>query len=154
VTESLLLIAIGNSLRRDDNAGHELAARLEPILRAASIPTERIDLQQLVPETAEDVSHARMVVFLDASTTEKTVVWRRVSSVPVTSPLGHALSPEGILGLAERLFQADALSFLLTIPGKDFSHGEGLNRETLAFLEEAVGMWPHIADTYRFHCGL
>jgi hydrogenase maturation protease len=154
LTRTLLLIAIGNTLRRDDNAGHELAARLEPLLRAACIPLQRLDMHQLLPETAEEVAQAGMVVFLDASTTEKIVGWRIVEPGVEPAPLLHAITPAGVLALATSLFNASPPAYLLTVPGFDFSHGEELSRETLVLVEEAARMWPMLVKEYQHIFGV
>jgi hydrogenase maturation protease len=149
LSKPLLLIAMGNSLRRDDNAGHALAARLEPLLRAASLPVECLDLHQLVPETVEDILHAGMVVFLDASATEPGVRLRALGRSTEASALPHAISPSALLAMAAELFACKPPAFLLTVPGNDFSHGEEMTSATLAAVDEAAGLWPQIAKAFQ-----
>jgi hypothetical protein len=138
LSKTLLLIAIGN---------------LEPLLRAACIPIKRLALHQLLPETAEDIAHAGMVVFLDASRKGKKVGWQKIEPDHESAALLHALSPAGVLAIAADLFHATPPAYLMTVPGEDFSHGEAMSRTTQGYVEEACAMWPMIVKAYQHHLG-
>lgn len=61
-----LVIAIGNPLREDDGAGPAVAARLveRGVLREGD--TDIVCVHQLLPELAERIAAARVVIFVDA----------------------------------------------------------------------------------------
>jgi hydrogenase maturation protease len=142
-------VAIGNTLRTDDGAGHVLAAALEPHLQASGLPVQRIDLHQLVPETAEDIAEAGMVVFLDAAVGEQKIYWRAVERSNAVGSSPHSLSPENIMTLVEKLYGFAPPAFLLSVPGMVFSHGEGLSRKTSRFVDEAVAQVAQIIGAYQ-----
>jgi hydrogenase maturation protease len=148
LTKPLLLAAVGNTLRSDDGAGHALADLLEPLLQAASVPTQRADAHQWLPELAEEVAAAGMVVFLDAAKGGSDIEWRAVAPAQTLGASPHSLSPDGILWLAEQLYGCVPPAFLLTIPGNDFSHGENLSATVQAKIAHAAQMWTKIAAEY------
>ena len=156
MSSSVLLIAIGNTLRRDDGAGHELAARLEPFLRAAGVSVEVEYLQQLVPETAEIVSKAVLAVFLDASRdgTENQPRMIPVQPDAKTEPASHSISPQQVLSIAERLFHHRPLAYLLTIPGRDFEHGEEFSDVSQNGIADATEYWRDIVRIVTGDIGL
>lgn len=155
---TVLVIAYGNTLRRDDGAGPLLARRLTD--RPGALPadvTVRIE-HQLLPELAADIAHRAVfaVLFVDAAVRPSVdlppqVCLRELSAgSPVAPPapssassvaLGHRLSPESIVELAAALSGRPAPpASILTIEGVDFSVGEGLSPETEALMPEAEKM--------------
>jgi hydrogenase maturation protease len=60
----LLIIGYGNPLRGDDGLGVEVACCLKEIIRDESV--EVLSQHQLMPELADPVSRASLVVFVDA----------------------------------------------------------------------------------------
>jgi len=63
----ILIMACGNSLRRDDGAGLVLAEKLEQLCLARRLKAQRIAVQQLTPELAELIAGAEVsgVMFAD-----------------------------------------------------------------------------------------
>ena len=63
----VLILAYGNSLRRDDGAGFVLADVVDRMLSEAGFEVERIDSHQLEPELAMDISGEKIsaVLFMD-----------------------------------------------------------------------------------------
>lgn len=136
----LLLIAYGNTLRRDDGAGLALAAQLAQVWRKRDIAIRHLALQQLVPELALELCQAdvRAVVFVDTMTAAAPAIRLR-SIVPADfgRTLGHYVTPETLLLYAQRLYGHYPPSWLMTIPGQDFGLGEGFSRETRRLLATA-----------------
>lgn len=127
-----LIIGIGNPLRRDDGAGPLVAAS-----DWSMVEVEAVAVHQLVPELAEAIARADRVVFVDAAVgPDQGVAWRRLDP-SVAWELGHALDPAGLLGLAAVLYDRVPDAFLLTVPGEDFSHGEGLSATASRHCERA-----------------
>jgi len=118
-----VLIALGNTLRRDDGVAHRAIELLGPV-RGATV----IDRIQLSPEIAEDIAEAGTVVFIDADLEAgETRIEPVAGPVARSSPLAHSVSPEEVLELSRRLFGFTGQAWLCRIPAQDFSAGEGLS---------------------------
>ena len=99
----VLILAYGNSLRRDDGAGFVLGDVVERMLSEAGLQVKRIDSHQLEPELALDISGEKIssVLFIDTRALPETpggdnlrVQFRRVASAQNASPsMGHHLDP-------------------------------------------------------------
>jgi len=133
----VLILAYGNSLRRDDGAGFVLGDVVERMLSEAGLEVVRIDSHQLEPELALDISGEKIsaVLFIDTRSLPETPggdnlrgQFRRVVSAKNGSPgIGHHLNPQTLLAYSLFLFKKEPPAWLVTIPGKDFDHGEGLS---------------------------
>ena len=129
-----LVIALGNPLRGDDGAGwalgEELARRGLPVLA----------VHQLGPELADDVARSAAVAFVDAAAEGDPgeVRVRRLSPAARSLATTHALAPEAVLALAERLYGATPPAVLVTVAGGRFGLGEGLSAEVTAALPAAA----------------
>ncbi len=120
----VLLVGFGHPLRHDDGVGLWVAGRLE-----GTQGVEVVSGQVLTPELVPKVAEADLVLFVDARMGSGPVRWERLR---VTTPpaLAHALTPGGLLGWAERLFDRRPAAWLVTVPARDFSIGEGLSPGT------------------------
>ncbi|MCC9077715.1 hypothetical protein FKZ61_016570 [Litorilinea aerophila] len=149
----LLILGYGNTLRRDDGAGCFLAQALARCWQARGLPVRLETGHQLVPEMALEIAAPAVaaVLFVDAAKGLST--WR-LQPVCLESSMeggGHTLSPAGLLAHA-RLFRNELPpAWLLTIPGRDFGHGEGLDSHTRLILrdvlEHALPLWQRIAGS-------
>lgn len=93
--------------------------------------TEILSVQQWTPERAERISRADLVIFLDAS------VWLPPGEIHLQSvapamarpgALTHSLTPAGLLGLANQLYEkVPERAFLLTVGGESFEQPERLS---------------------------
>jgi hydrogenase maturation protease len=126
----LLVLAVGNPLRRDDGAAPEAARGLE----AEGVRV--VIVHQLAPELALEVAAAAAVVFLDAREGGRPgeVVARPVAAEPAGAAFTHACSPAEVMALSERLGGARPPAALVTVAGRDFSFGDGLSPEVEAAL--------------------
>lgn len=123
-----IIIGYGNPLRGDDGLGWRAAERLR-----AEITDPEVDVQtghQLTPELAETVTHVRLVVFIDANcdTMAGEVVSRRIE--PDRSPselFTHRLTPEVLLGMAEKLYGRSPEGILISVGAASFEHGDQLS---------------------------
>ncbi|HUK66270.1 MAG TPA: hydrogenase maturation protease [Anaeromyxobacteraceae bacterium] len=122
-----LIVAMGNPLRSDDGAGPAAVTGLEGPGRSVRLVPE------LMPELAEEVAHAKTVVFVDAREASPGGAVQVLALEP--SPharmgtFSHALSPEGVLALAASLYGHRPKAFLVTVNGSDFELGEHLSPE-------------------------
>jgi hydrogenase maturation protease len=152
----ILIIAYGNSLRRDDGAGLILGERLEAALRKRGLHVARIAVHQLTPDLALDVAadDVATVVFVDTRVSEagedhhELQLWS-LGSAQGSSGLGHHVGASSIMMYARLLYDKCPPAWLLTVPGVDFDHGEGLSEpaqralDTLpALLLQLPPEWP------------
>jgi hydrogenase maturation protease len=118
-----LLIAIGNTLRRDDGAAHRV---LELLGSGADCATRAC--HQLLPEMAEEMAAADTVIFIDADLNPGPVCLEQVCAGASRNLLGgHLVGPAELVALSERLFDFKGRAWLCHVPGEDFSDGEGLS---------------------------
>ncbi len=128
---TILLIACGNPLRRDDGAGGVLARRLAA---ERLVGLRILILHQLTPELAVDLARpeVRCALFADAFVVDADAdapILRPLDGEGGAPPLGHHLCPESLLGLTARLYGRRPPAWLAAIPGEDFGFGEGLSLE-------------------------
>jgi hydrogenase maturation protease len=140
----ILLIGYGNDLRRDDGAGLVLAEIIEQAWQTGQVAVKRLSVHQLTPELAEDIAGPEVsaVVFVDtraavAGETNLSVQIQPLQLGPQSPSLGHHLDPAALLLYAGRLYGRQPPTWLVTVPGTDFSHGEGLSRTTQQTLAKA-----------------
>lgn len=118
----VLLIAIGNPLRRDDGAGRRVVELLAPP------PTVAVrHVIQLTPEIAEDLTGYGTVVFIDASVATNEVKLEPVEPGAGAAPASHSLAPAEVVALARGLFGFEGRAWQCHVPGADFDDGEGLS---------------------------
>ncbi|HDN19774.1 hydrogenase maturation protease [Candidatus Bipolaricaulota bacterium] len=119
-----LVVGFGHPLRRDDGVGLWVAQRLE------GMPgVEVVAAQALTPELIPKIATSDLVIFVDARVGSGPVCWTRIRP-GVRPALIHALSPQGLLAWTEYLFGRVPESWLVTLPARDLSFGEGLSRKT------------------------
>jgi hydrogenase maturation protease len=143
----VLILAYGNSLRRDDGAGFVLGDVVERMLSEAGLEVMRIDSHQLEPELALDISGEKIsaVLFIDARALPGTpgdnnlrVQFHRVVSTEnAPSGMGHHLNPQTLLAYSLFLFKKEPPAWLVTVPGTDFDHGEGLSETARTAINSA-----------------
>ena len=152
----ILIIAYGNSLRRDDGAGLILGQELDDALRRRGLAVERLAVHQLTPDLALSVAAdgVAAVIFVDtrvasAENGQMDLQVHPLSAGPGSQSLGHHVGPAAILAYARLLYDKSPHAWLLTAPGFDFDHGEGLSEaarsalDTLpAVLQQLPPEWP------------
>lgn len=144
--EMILILAYGNSLRRDDGAGFILAGTLEKLLSGTGMGVRRIDSHQLAPELALDIAcdDVSAVIFIDTRAVSGTnddglVHIAPLAAAEIASPsLGHHFDAPVLLTYTKYLFNKEPQAWLITIPGVDFSHGEGLSETAGTALANAT----------------
>ncbi|MGQ9634004.1 MAG: hydrogenase maturation protease [Bryobacteraceae bacterium] len=129
-----LIIAIGNTLRRDDGAAHRVVELL-----GAGAGARILSCHQLMPELAEDIAAAREVVFVDAD-----VEPGEPRLEPLVEPTGwsalggHSIRPAEVLALASRLYGFRGEAWVCRVPGEDFGEGTGLSPVAESNAQQAV----------------
>ncbi len=135
-----LLIAIGNTLRRDDGVAHralDLLGKLSPDITPRKT-------HQLTPELADDMAPFDRVVFVDAvegTRRGEPSLQLVLEEEPdaLSSPLTHSTTPAAVLALSRRLYGFDGVAWLIAIPTFDLGIGEGLSTEGEAEATLAAG---------------
>ena len=133
--ERLLILACGNPQRRDDGAGAHLAEKLADALRAAGRTVCVHIVHQLLPELALEIAGEGVaaVLFVDTrAVAEGSELSLGVTLEPLHDDsagpsLTHHLGPQTLLLYARELYHRAPPAWLITIPGVDFSHGDGLS---------------------------
>ena len=129
-----LLVAIGNTIRRDDGVAHRVVELLGPLPA-----TECVTTMQLTPELAEEIAAYGRVIFIDADIDPGEA---RLEELPegmaARSALGHALSPVALIFLSRKLFGFTGQALLCRVPGHDFAEGESLSPEAEANARRAA----------------
>lgn len=149
---TILLIAYGNSMRRDDGAGLILAEHIERIWREQGVFLRHVNVHQLTPELAADMAEPDIsaVVFVDACVADAsdqalTPTLRPLSQAVDMSPtIGHHLSPELLLVYSAKLYDKTPPCWMITIPGIDFGVGDALSEpveQALADSEALIADW-------------
>jgi hydrogenase maturation protease len=135
----VLVIGYGNPLRGDDGVGWYAAELLagDPRLSGAQV----LASHQLVPELAEDVSRASLVVLIDASIQGEpgSLSVRRIEPRPATpATWSHHLGPETLADLAEGLYGAVPPMVLVSVAAGSFTEDDGLSVPLQQALPEVV----------------
>ena len=136
----ILVIGYGNPLRSDDGVGWHAASLLatDPRLAGARVLTHH----QLVPELAEDISQASLVVLVDASTHGEpgSLSVRQIRPRPATpATWSHHLDPETLAGLANALYGGAPPMVLVSVTAASLAEGDGLSNALQQALPEVVG---------------
>lgn len=142
----VVVIAYGNPLRTDDGAGWHAADELKN--RFAAPEVEILQVHQLAPELAENLSTVQAVIFVDAAVAEpgKThpgevriaeINEHKVNQAP-HSTFHHQFSPPSLLAIAGKVYHARPRAFVATLTGEDFSPGESLSPKIQRALPEFV----------------
>ncbi|HJV28257.1 MAG TPA: hydrogenase maturation protease [Aromatoleum sp.] len=130
------MFAIGNESRGDDALGPMLASRIESFLPQE---TRLIVDFQLQVEHALELEGARLALFIDASCiTESPFTFREESPSGSSPTFSHALEPDAVLAVSQRLAGRSPPAFVLGIRAQSFELGEGLSKQARSDIEEAV----------------
>jgi hydrogenase maturation protease len=142
----ILIIGYGNTLRRDDGAGPTLAHMVLAYESYKDINI--IESRQLTPELAEEVAapDVTAVIFMDSrvvtgqidgSCGTAEVELSRIDSMVATPSFSHYCDPPSVMAYTELLCGRKPPAWLVSVPGVDFTHGEGFSDLTLRSLPVA-----------------
>lgn len=135
-----LLLACGNCFRGDDGVGWRIGRAVEQQLPRTGLTV--VLTQQLLPEHAEAISTADVVVFVDCSAISSAGT---VSTIPIqaaeTLPriLTHHLDPASLLKLTLDLYEHTPTSaILITVGGESFDLTDQLSKTVKAAVPKAL----------------
>lgn len=130
----ILIVACGNSLRRDDGVGLLLAEKLERLCLVRRSNVQRITVQQLTPELADIIAGAEVsdVVFVDTgvittANDKPNIQVQQMSPGNASPSSGHHMDPSALMLYACCLYDKRPRAWQVSVPGVDFGHGEGLS---------------------------
>jgi Ni,Fe-hydrogenase maturation factor len=88
-----------------------------------------IEVQQLTPELAEALASAEIALFVDARIADgdESVQVTPIAPSGARATLAHTSSPRTLLALAHAIYGRHPRSWLVTVPGAEFSPGIGLS---------------------------
>lgn len=126
----VLVIGYGNTLRGDDGLGRRAAEALAR--RPLPAGVEVLTCHQLTVELAETISHADLVLLIDAANGDQpgTIVCEPVDRVDApVGPILHYLEPPALLACVEALYNAAPRTLLWTVTARSFDYAETLSPE-------------------------
>lgn len=140
----IVIVGFGNPLRSDDGIGWRVAGEFQSRMNTSRI--EAIACRQLMPEMAEKIRDAALVIFVDASVDGSPGESRhhrlraKVSSDVLSHgpTFSHGPTPAAFLALAADLYNAAPQAHLFTVCGKCFGYGEGFSPEVARALPSVV----------------
>lgn len=114
----VLLIGYGNPGRGDDGLGPALAEAVDQ----AALPGVEVEVDfQLNVENAFDLKGYDAVYFVDAAVAgAEPFEFHRIQPQDPATFSSHAVSPEGVLALADKLFGLKVPGFVMAVRGYDF----------------------------------
>jgi hydrogenase maturation protease len=145
---TVLVVGYGNTLRGDDGVGYQVA---ETVAEWRLPQVRSIAVHQLLPELAADIAEVEIVVFVDAvvaidSPAPNITIAPLVAGADATFST-HAITPQLLLGMTQKLYGATPVAYLLTISTIDFTLGANLSsiacrgkELALDYLKSAVGV--------------
>jgi hydrogenase maturation protease len=135
----VLIIGIGNTLRRDDGAGCFFAEALAAELARAGVDVTLELRHQLTPELAEDAAELALhaIIFVDASVAVQSPVLTPLVPDTEANTASHSLTPAALLAILRQLYAVDVAGWLVQTPAVDFGHGEGLSAVAQRGVDEA-----------------
>jgi hydrogenase maturation protease len=139
VTDRVLIVGYGNTLRSDDGLGWHAAERLADDPRFADV--EVVQRHQLTPELALDISDAAVVVLIDASSElppgELTV--KRVERASgASNHWSHHLSPATLVSLSHELYGRASDVYIVSCGVQSVEMGDRLTPEVEAVLPKVI----------------
>jgi hydrogenase maturation protease len=126
----ILLIGIGNEMRRDDGVGVRLVERLHE--RHVHANCSYVTVHQLLPEMVTLLRGVDLAVFVDAAVDvlPGDMDCQKVQAQhEKRSRLVHVLSVASLLSLCHQYYGVSPRSLLVRVGGYDFGFGETLSQQ-------------------------
>ncbi len=146
----VLVFAIGNESRGDDALGPMLLRELDAWLIANNLADEfeLMEEFQLQVEHSLDMKDRKLVLFIDAGIdTPSPFSFYRATAGNEPVLYSHALSPEALLQVAQRLHGTIPETFVLCIRGETFQLGEVPSSRALNNLAAALAFSRQLMST-------
>jgi hydrogenase maturation protease len=139
VSDGILVVGYGNSVRGDDGIGWHVAQRLsvDPRFDGMTI----LQRHQLVPELAYDISAAAVAVFIDATTSLSPGQIGVECLRPLErtgGPLSHNVNPATLMALSHQLYGRAAEAYIVSCGVQSVELGDRLSSAGEAALPMVV----------------
>jgi hydrogenase maturation protease len=134
------VIGYGNDLRGDDAVGPFAAT----VVAAWDMPgVQALAVHQLMPELAEALAVANLVIFVDACAPaplagEEFVSVRPIEPAAVDSAIGHTGDPCALLALTKALYGRCPVAWSIIVPARNFAFGADLSPDAERGLAAAL----------------
>ena len=131
-----LVIACGNPLRGDDGVGPAAA----DIVKSWKLPGVKVlAVHQIVPELIDEIRKVERVLFIDAGTTIVRSFQAGIVELKKSRRFfGHHDNPANLLALVHELEGRTPVTWLVSISGLSFDHGEEITSNAQEHLHAAV----------------
>jgi len=144
----ILIIGYGNPLRGDDAIGQRIAERISR--HSTRYEVRVLTAYQLTPELVEPISHAQLVVFIDARVDQVVgeILLETVEPLHGAGAFTHNVSPAALLGAARILYGVTPDGLLISIAGTSFDYSGELSPELSLMLPMMTKQVQDIIDTH------
>ncbi|MCA9970129.1 MAG: hydrogenase maturation protease [Anaerolineales bacterium] len=147
----VLIVGYGNPLREDDGIGWAAADALRnpPYAIRHTLTIETV--HQLLPELAEQMSQADLVIFIDAAVAGAPGTIRHEVVAPLAAPPGafsHHVGPAGLLEMAQVLYGRAPQTHLFTVTAARLGYGEALSPTAAAALPALLDQIAACIDSF------
>ncbi len=149
------IIGYGNPLRGDDGVGWRVVEEIvngqlsivnrqpetSPNPKSEIRNPKLIAVHQLLPELAEPISEAELVIFVDAAVEGEPGVVRTQAVEPRPQPMGaftHHFDPAGLLAYAGEVYGRCPRAYLVTVTAVSLGYAETLSPTVEAVLPEVL----------------
>jgi hydrogenase maturation protease len=153
------IVGYGNPLRGDDGVGWRVVEEIvnrqwsidngqlaeahseTPSPKSEIRNPKLIAVHQLLPELAEPISEAELVIFVDASVEGEPGVVRTQTVAPRPQPMGaftHHFDPAGLLAYAAEVYGRCPRAYLVTVTAVSLGYAETLSATVEAALPEVL----------------
>ena len=138
VRSRVLVIGCGNPLFGDDAVGPMVAEAIGDLAQPGVFSRA---VHELTPELAADLAATDVAIFVDASLQGEAVTCTPVAPRSnAHAGLDHALTPAGLLALAQLAFGHAPPAWLVLVPGQDFELGHALSASARRGLAQALAL--------------
>jgi hydrogenase maturation protease len=135
----ILILGYGNPLRGDDALGVVAVQRLAGVMVDPAVRV--MTAHQLLPEHAEPISRAELVIFIDICCDRPAgeVVLEEVApAAAVSRSVTHHFDPPALLAFGRRVFGGDPKAYVVAVGGECFGCVEGLSPAVQAALPGVI----------------
>jgi hydrogenase maturation protease len=156
MTDAVLVIGYGNSLRSDDGAGPLAASLLAHDIRSRRLRV--LQCHQLTPELAVDLSSVSRAILIDAEVPAhgadqqprgegSRVTVRAIEPLATdANRISHHLDAASLLALTRELYGSSPRTWLVSVRGDSFEVGEDVSADVRAALPAVVEACLDIAE--------
>jgi hydrogenase maturation protease len=148
----ILIIGIGNPIRGDDGLGWQAAGMLENALVGSDLDLDVLTVQQLTMDLVDEISAARLVVFIDAEIGDLSGQIKQqeiVASTSLAGPGSHFFDPHTLLSAVQALYGNHPPALLFSLSTNSFEYREELSHPVQLALQGFITQIGRTIRTYN-----